>query len=77
MNEIIYNKQNDGYVSMKNANKRGAQVYGVPISKELASYLDDVAPDAAQTRALTMFFAGKFQPMTFTRDDDDDPDGDF
>ncbi len=55
--------------------KRGAKVYGMPLSKELVSYIDDAAPQANQQRLIDMFFAGKFSPISVN--DDDDYDFDF
>lgn len=40
--------------------RSGAHVYGLPVSRELASYLDDVVPDSDQKRLFNMFFAGRF-----------------
>ena len=36
----------------------------MPLAKEIASYIDDVAPHAAQQRLVDMFFAGR-TPMPF------------
>ena len=73
MNKIIVRTDSEDFITQKKPEKRGAKVYGLPLTKELASYLDDVAPDAQQTRIINMFFAGKFRPIEL---EDDDPDGD-
>ena len=39
--------------------RKGANVYGLPMSKELASYLDDAVPDSDHKRMFNMFFAGR------------------
>jgi len=38
----------------------GAHVFGLPVSRELESFLDDVVPNNAQKRMFSMFFAGRF-----------------
>ena len=69
MNKImIVPKSEDLFSSRKQ--KRGAKVYGLPLSKELVSYIDDVAPQANQQRLIEMFFAGKFSPVAI--DDEDE-----
>ena len=52
--------------------KRGAKVYGLPLSKELVSYIDDAAPQANQQRLIDMFFAGKFSPIAINDEDFED-----
>ena len=37
-----------------------AHVFGLPVSRELESFLDDVVPNNAQKRMFSMFFAGRF-----------------
>ena len=54
--------------------KRGAKVYGMPLSKEIVSYIDDAAPQANQQRLIDMFFAGKFSPIRVEDDYDDGSD---
>lgn len=39
--------------------RHGANVYGLPVSKELASFIEDASPDSQQQRLMTMFFAGR------------------
>ena len=39
--------------------RHGASVYGVPVSRELASFIEDAAPDSQQQRLMSMFFAGR------------------
>ena len=75
MNKIIIHPEQEDFFTQHKNEKRGAKVYGMPISKELASYLEDVAPDSKETRILNMFFAGKFQPVV-SEDDFDDYYGD-
>lgn len=73
MNKIIVRTDSEELITPRKQERRGAKVYGMPISKELASYLEDVAPDAQQTRIINMFFAGQFRPIEL---DSDDFDGD-
>ena len=58
--------------------RRGARPYGLPLSKELLSYLEDIAPNFSKNQALDMFFVGRFFGMTvantFNEDDLDDDD---
>ena len=71
MNKImIVPKSEDLFSSRKS--KRGAKVYGLPLSKELVSYIDDAAPQANQQRLIDMFFAGKFSPIAINDEDFDD-----
>lgn len=69
MNKIVLHPDTEDFFSTKKPEKRGAKVFGLPLSKELASYIDDVAPDAQNTRIINMFFAGKFQPINIEEDD--------
>lgn len=71
MNRIMIVPTTDELISYKKA-KRGAKVYGIPLSKELVSYIDDAAPQANQQRLIDMFFAGKFSPIRVEEDYDDD-----
>lgn len=71
MNKIMIVPNTDEIFTSKKS-KRGAKVYGIPLSKELASYIDDAAPEAMQRRLIDMFFAGKFSPISFDPDDEDD-----
>lgn len=71
MNRIMIVPTTDELISSKKA-KRGAKVYGIPLSKELVSYIDDAAPQANQQRLVDMFFAGKFSPIRVEDDYDDD-----
>jgi len=75
MNKIVIIPKSDEFIAPKKP-RRGAKVYGMPLSKELVSYIDDAAPQANQQRLIDMFFAGKFSP-TFVNDDDYDFDYDF
>ena len=74
MNKIVIVPTSEEMLTQKKP-KRGAKVYGMPLSKELVSYIDDAAPQANQQRLIDMFFAGKFSPIRV--DDDDDFDFDF
>ena len=58
--------------SAKKGSTRGAKVFGIPVSRELESYIEDVAPESAQQRIINMFFAGKFSPVNVDDDDYDD-----
>ena len=71
MNKIMIVPKSEDMLSSRKS-KRGAKVYGLPLSKELVSYIDDAAPQANQQRLIEMFFAGKFSPVAI--DDDDDYD---
>ena len=80
MNKIVIVPNSDELFSQKKS-KRGAKVYGMPLSKEIVSYIDDAAPQANQQRLIDMFFAGKFSPIRVAHDYDDldefDEDEDF
>lgn len=71
MNKIMIVPKSEDMLSSRKS-KRGAKVYGLPLSKELVSYIDDAAPQANQQRLIEMFFAGKFSPVAI--DDDGDYD---
>lgn len=71
MNKIMIVPNTEEFFTSKKS-KRGAKVYGIPLSKELASYIDDAAPQAGQRRLIDMFFAGKFSPISMDSDDDDE-----
>ena len=71
MNRIMIVPSTDELLSSKKT-KRGAKVYGMPLSKEIVSYIDDAAPQANQQRLIDMFFAGKFSPIRVEEDYDDD-----
>ncbi len=71
MNKIMIVPNSEEIFTSKKS-KRGAKVYGIPLSKELASYIDDAAPQANQRRLIDMFFAGKFSPISMGPDDEDD-----
>ena len=71
MNKIMIVPKTDEFMPAKKA-KRGAKVYGLPLSKELVSYIDDAAPQANQQRLIEMFFAGKFSPVAINEDDYED-----
>ncbi len=73
MNKIVIVPTAEELINPKKP-KRGAKVYGMPLSKELVSYIDDAAPQATQQRLIDMFFAGKFSPTLIS---DDDYDYDF
>ena len=73
MNRIMIVPTTEELISSKKG-KRGAKVYGIPLSKELVSYIDDAAPQANQQRLIDMFFAGKFSPIRVEEDYDDDFD---
>ncbi len=76
MNKIMIVPNNEELVIPKKS-KRGAKVYGMPLSKELVSYIDDAAPQATQHRLIDMFFAGRFSPIPIEDDDDYDFDEEF
>ena len=70
MNKImIVPNTEDFLATKKTSSKRGAKVYGLPLSKELVSFIDDAAPMAGQQRLIDMFFAGKFSPISMNEDD--------
>ncbi|MCR5442762.1 MAG: hypothetical protein K6E89_03315 [Sphaerochaetaceae bacterium] len=71
MNKIMIVPKNEEMLPQKKS-KRGAKVYGLPLSKELVSYIDDAAPQANQQRLIDMFFAGKFSPIAINDDDEDE-----
>ena len=70
MNKIVIVPNNEELLPQKRE-KRGAKVYGLPLSMELVSYIDDAAPQAYQQRLIDMFFAGKFSPIQVANDYDD------
>ena len=70
MNKIVIVPNPDEFMPQKKS-KRGAKVYGMPLSKEIVSYIDDAAPQANQQRLIDMFFAGKFSPIRVANDYDD------
>ena len=71
MNKIMIVPTTDELMMPKKA-KRGAKVYGMPLSRELVSYIDDAAPAANQHRLIDMFFAGRFSPIPVEDDDEYD-----
>ena len=73
MNRIMIVPTTEDLLSAKKS-KRGAKVYGMPLSKEIVSYIDDAAPQANQQRLIDMFFAGKFSPIRVEDDYDDEID---
>ena len=70
MNKIVIVPNNDELMPQKKS-RRGAKVYGMPLSREIVSYIDDAAPQANQQRLIDMFFAGKFSPIQVAHDYDD------
>ena len=70
MNKIVIVPPNEELMPQKKS-RRGAKVYGMPLSKEIVSYIDDAAPQANQQRLIDMFFAGKFSPIQVAHDYDD------
>ena len=70
MNKIVIVPTNEELMPQKKS-RRGAKVYGMPLSKEIVSYIDDAAPQANQQRLIDMFFAGKFSPIQVAHDYDD------
>jgi len=76
MNRIMIVPTSDEIFSTRKS-KRGAKVYGVPLSKEIVSYIDDAAPQANQQRLIDMFFAGKFSPIRVEEEDFDEEFDDF
>lgn len=75
MNKImIVPNSEDFFMSKKSSSKRGAKVYGIPLSKELVSYIEDAAPQAGQQRLIDMFFAGKFSPVPMDDECEDEDD---
>ncbi len=44
---------------IKNNSRTGARVYGLPITLNLANYIDDVSSSAEDELFFTMYFAGK------------------
>lgn len=73
MNRIMIVPTTEELLSQKKS-RRGAKVYGMPLSKEIVSYIDDAAPQANQQRLIDMFFAGKFSPIRVEDDYDDEID---
>ena len=71
MNKIMIVPKSEELMTPKKS-KRGAKVYGLPLSKELVSYIDDAAPQANQQRLIDMFFAGKFSPIAINDEDLED-----
>ena len=71
MNKIMIVPKSEELIPPKKS-KRGAKVYGLPLSKELVSYIDDAAPQANQQRLIDMFFAGKFSPIAINDEDFED-----
>ncbi len=76
MNKFVIVPTTEEFLTPKKP-KRGAKVYGYPLSKEIVSYIDDAAPQATQQRLIDMFFAGKFSPTLIKDDEYDDYDFDF
>ena len=70
MNKIVIVPNPEESLTQKKS-KRGAKVYGMPLSREIVSYIDDAAPQANQQRLIDMFFAGKFSPIRVAHDYDD------
>jgi hypothetical protein len=73
MNKIMIVPNAEEFFSSKKT-KRGAKVYGIPLSKEIASYIDDAAPQAWQQRLVDMFFAGKYSPISMDPEYDEEGD---
>ena len=73
MNKIVIVPNPEEFMTQKKS-KRGAKVYGMPLSREIVSYIDDAAPQANQQRLIDMFFAGKFSPIQVAHDYDDAED---
>ena len=48
---------NSSYTFIKNQRK-GADVFGVPISKEIATFFEETSPESKQYTIMKMFFAG-------------------
>lgn len=71
MNKIMIVPNTEEIFSSKKS-KRGAKVYGIPLSREIASYIEDAAPQAGQRRLIDMFFAGNFSPVSVDDDDFDE-----
>lgn len=71
MNKIMIVPKSEEMIAPKKS-KRGAKVYGLPLSKELVSYIDDAAPQANQQRLIDMFFAGKFSPIAINDEEIED-----
>ena len=70
MNKIMIVPNSEEFFSTKKpTSKRGAKVYGIPLSKELASFIDDASPAVGQQRLIDMFFAGKFSPFSMSDDE--------
>ena len=56
MNKIVIVPNPEEFLTQKKS-KRGAKVYGMPLSREIVSYIDDAAPQANQQRLIDMFSA--------------------
>ena len=64
MNRIIICDNNIPVIN----NTRGAKVYGLPLSPELNSFINDVSPQAQKQRLIAMFFAGNYSCMDAVED---------
>ena len=74
MNKIMI-VPNSEEIFLPKKSKRGAKVYGLPLSKEIASYIDDAVPQAGQQRLVDMFFAGRYTPISMDSEYDDGEEG--
>lgn len=72
MNKIMIVPNADENIVLPKKSRRGAKVYGMPLSKELVSYIEDAAPQATQQRLIDMFFAGRFSPIAVNEPVSDD-----
>lgn len=75
MKRIVINTGSK-FISDKKNSKRGAEVFGLPVSPAVNSYLDDVSPQARQHRMLAMFFAGNYSTLEEATDFDFDQEDD-
>lgn len=64
------NKQNDNKPILARNPHSGAHVFGLPVSRELESFLNDVVPNNDQKRIMTMFFAGRLGSVQMISEDE-------
>lgn len=74
MNKLMIMQNPDDSPVFTRKAKRGAKVCGLPLSKELVSYLDDAVPQASQQRIIDMFFAGRFSPVCVDEEQEQEED---
>jgi len=68
--KVPENNKNEKKPPMVRNPHSGAHVFGLPVSRELESFLDDVVPNNDQKRILQMFFAGRFGSVQMISEDE-------